>query len=271
MLMYLTCGVCAKEFAVEPYRLSTARVCSRECYAEWRSRKYVGQLSPSYKHEPDRRVTCKHCRRSFVSPNPPSVARRQKFCGKACYDAFQTQDGTSRGRGHEHDKWAERVIARDGARCQWCGDESSELHAHHIRPFINHPELRYDLSNGITLCAPCHWTTYAERGDNGVKSGNPQRKDGGNPEPSLRGNVEEGVTTRGRACRRWNGPCAWCGTHLSKRLSDVKGRKNVTCCYQHSAMVHWHGPRYGSNAPTSAPAVKARDSLSLRETVGGEV
>lgn len=51
-------------------------------------------------------------------------------------------------------KWARTVITRDG-KCTSCGS-TDDLTAHHIKPWSTHPELRYEPSNGATLCKPCH-------------------------------------------------------------------------------------------------------------------
>lgn len=51
------------------------------------------------------------------------------------------------------------VFARDGYVCQRCGESKKEkrgIHGHHIKSWANHPSLRYDLENIVTLCRKCH-------------------------------------------------------------------------------------------------------------------
>lgn len=50
--------------------------------------------------------------------------------------------------------WASMVKLRDG-KCTECGSVY-DLHAHHIKQYKSYPDLRYDVNNGITLCAVCH-------------------------------------------------------------------------------------------------------------------
>jgi hypothetical protein len=50
--------------------------------------------------------------------------------------------------------------------CEVCGKPKwrttgIRINAHHIWPWAEHPELRYDVSNGVTLCVSCH--TYGAR------------------------------------------------------------------------------------------------------------
>ncbi len=53
--------------------------------------------------------------------------------------------------------WRAQVYARDNHTCQKCGDASGgNLNAHHIQPHHANKALRWEVSNGITLCAPCH-------------------------------------------------------------------------------------------------------------------
>lgn len=49
--------------------------------------------------------------------------------------------------------WRKRVFGRDGFRCKISNlDCKGQLEAHHILSWRDHPELRFDDNNGITLC-----------------------------------------------------------------------------------------------------------------------
>lgn len=52
--------------------------------------------------------------------------------------------------------WREGVFKRDNWTCQLCDKRGSNLEAHHKKGWAMFPILRYVLSNGITLCYPCH-------------------------------------------------------------------------------------------------------------------
>lgn len=55
--------------------------------------------------------------------------------------------------------WRESVFSRDDWTCIWCGKRGVEIHADHIKPFAHFPGLRFEITNGRTLCVPCHKTT----------------------------------------------------------------------------------------------------------------
>jgi 5-methylcytosine-specific restriction endonuclease McrA len=59
-----------------------------------------------------------------------------------------------------HKKWRkefrEGVHERDNHTCQMCGAKDVKLDAHHITDRHDLPNGGYVLSNGISLCEPCH-------------------------------------------------------------------------------------------------------------------
>jgi hypothetical protein len=65
-------------------------------------------------------------------------------------------------RGRLHSAWALMVRIRD-KKCVQCG-AIEDLHAHHIKPFKDYEELRYDVNNGVTYCADCHREWHKENG-----------------------------------------------------------------------------------------------------------
>src|SRR5882724_1260296 len=222
------CITCNREFNVVPARLSSAKFCSYKCRSVWRSKFWTGKNHPQYQPGP-RVLICQHCGKKFAQRETEAISefRKRKFCSMVCAKHGQKrlygkahplykEDSRRKSRRGRHGAWARAVISRDNATCQRCGAQHIELHAHHILPFSQHPEKRWDLDNGVTLCHACHWTEHAASNANGVNSGNirPGHAED-NPEPSSGRKPLEGVTTRGRAYRRWSGACEWCGKFLS--------------------------------------------------------
>jgi hypothetical protein len=52
--------------------------------------------------------------------------------------------------------WRNLVFERDSFTCQKCFVKGGILNAHHIKEFAKYPNLRFELSNGLTLCKKCH-------------------------------------------------------------------------------------------------------------------
>ena len=56
-----------------------------------------------------------------------------------------------------YSEFRKAVRKRDGHKCMYPGcDSTKSLHVHHIRKWASYPSLRYDVTNGITLCKKCH-------------------------------------------------------------------------------------------------------------------
>lgn len=58
----------------------------------------------------------------------------------------------------EHDEWRRQVLERDNYTCRWpgCRRRGKKLHAHHINERSQRPDLRYEVTNGATLCGEHH-------------------------------------------------------------------------------------------------------------------
>lgn len=56
----------------------------------------------------------------------------------------------------EYKAWRTAVFERDNYTCQICGERGKKLNAHHLKRWVDAPKLRFELSNGITLCEKCH-------------------------------------------------------------------------------------------------------------------
>lgn len=72
-------------------------------------------------------------------------------------DAWNWDGGAQeRGCDARYREWRGEVLERDNYTCQDCGQHGGTLTAHHIERWADSPELRYELSNGVTLCQSCH-------------------------------------------------------------------------------------------------------------------
>jgi hypothetical protein len=151
------CFVCNKGFEYWAGR-PVAKYCSKKC---WNIRK------------PKVLTDCMCCGKEFWSYKSDN----KSYCSKKCYSlnlreikkgekspfwkgGITKLNKLERARG-EYREWRNDVFARDNYTCQKCGIKSGKglvvyLHAHHIKEFALHPELRFSVSNGITLCKNCH-------------------------------------------------------------------------------------------------------------------
>lgn len=56
--------------------------------------------------------------------------------------------------------WKKSVFERDNYTCRRCLKNDKKLNAHHIYDFINYPDKRFDITNGVTLCVDCHRSVH---------------------------------------------------------------------------------------------------------------
>lgn len=136
-----TCPKCGKAFTVKAC-LDRVKTCSRSCAGKGRPSPMKGRT---------------------VSPETKAKQREAKL-GIRGPDHWNWRGGLRSERKRamardEYQTWRRQVFERDNFTCQMCGDRGATLHADHIQPWAQHPELRFELSNGRALCVPCHWST----------------------------------------------------------------------------------------------------------------
>lgn len=120
---------------------------------------------------------CCVCGKIVLTQPAQMKYRNRSTCSRKCRAVVRRREAEERRKTytkHQLDRlarysteakaWREAVFERDGYTCIWCGARNGlgknvYLEADHIKPWAYFPELRYELSNGRTLCRPCHDTT----------------------------------------------------------------------------------------------------------------
>ncbi len=57
---------------------------------------------------------------------------------------------------YNYQQWRRQVLERDENKCVKCGKQHEKMHCDHIVPWKENESLRFEISNGQTLCAGCH-------------------------------------------------------------------------------------------------------------------
>ncbi len=157
---YIECCGCKKTFYRFPSRES--KFCSRLCLDS-----FYAKIRKLNSHK------CSECENYFYS-RPGEYSRKKhsrKTCSVKCYGLRSTRLaeesrinnpptlGALNRRlrySKKMEDWRRAVFERDNYTCQKCEKRGCYLQAHHIKQFAYFPHLRFDLSNGLTLCKKCH-------------------------------------------------------------------------------------------------------------------
>lgn len=144
--VYIECIFCKNIFDVVYSRKDKAKCCSKKCYNEYQKTipsKSIGRkLSDSHKEK-------------------LRIASSKKIGELASnWKGGITPINVRIRNSKEYKVWRLNVFERDNYTCIICGyNKGHILQADHIKPFAYYPELRFDVSNGRTLCKPCHEKT----------------------------------------------------------------------------------------------------------------
>ncbi len=182
------CNQCHTEFNCKYRRVGTPKYCSQKCNGESKARKRENAT----KHY------CVVCNNKI---DTYKVRYIKKTCSKLCLASLKRQKtvwnkgliGYKAGFNHhwfgsnksgsnnpawkggerkqkekkhlcsKYKKWAFEVKTRDFWQCKIQNQDChGRLEAHHILPWRDYPELRYQVNNGITLCQYHHPRAHDE-------------------------------------------------------------------------------------------------------------
>lgn len=152
--IYKKCLVCNSLVYVKACHNESKRYCSKNCY--YKSK--IGKKQ-SIETVEKRRIKNTGKKRGEETKKKISIALIGENNGS-------WRGGISKGRrgsncGKKHREWRNSVFERDKYTCKKCGAKSGcgkkiILNAHHVMPFAYYPSLRFEISNGMTLCDRCH-------------------------------------------------------------------------------------------------------------------
>jgi hypothetical protein len=162
----VTCKGCFVEFYASPSR-DNAEFCSRGC---------ANRVKKTNKP-----LICAWCGDEFYVSASQQRLRNRVCCSNSCHGFFFAargdknklwRGGTSKintviRQSPGGQAWRKSVFGRDDFTCQKCHKRGGYIQAHHIKPFSKFPELRFDISNGITLCKACHRDVHAAKNNSG--------------------------------------------------------------------------------------------------------
>ncbi len=90
---------------------------------------------------------------------------------KLIIDPNLTEEDRIKGRLMEENRdWSNNIRKIYQKICQkcFCGfSRDNFIHAHHIYNYATFPKLRFEISNGITLCSKCHYKFHGDYGKEG--------------------------------------------------------------------------------------------------------
>lgn len=167
---YVACEICGKESYYKPFAYKNRRhfYCSDQCRME------------SFR-KPQTTLLCNFCGKEYL--RGPSYIKWQAIRNVSNHYCSISCGARARGNGADHPlwrggvsrayqygyhsteymQWHQNVFIRDNFTCQLCDTRGTYLHAHHIKGFSHFPDLRFVVSNGITLCKTCHMEVHSKQ------------------------------------------------------------------------------------------------------------
>lgn len=197
-MKFKNCLHCVKPFerryAESYFEYAKRRYCSRVCGVEARRgrplseehKRKVGEKSKGRKHRPESiakmsgenahrwsggKPKCTDCGCELANIKAlrcfPCYSKQATGEKAAHWLGGITPEKTKIRNSRQMIEWRKTIFERDDFTCQICKARGGHLHAHHIVPFAVNESLRFEISNGQTLCKECHKMVHF--GVNGLK------------------------------------------------------------------------------------------------------
>lgn len=169
--MKRVCLECGKEFDSRYYKMTCGRACAHDRMSRITKGRIPVNLDQIHlarrgtKHRPDTiaKMSLAHRGKRLSPDHRAKLSVAHRGAASPTWKGGITPINAKARTTGAYKEWRRKVLERDGC-CVDCGADEN-LHADHIQPFAHFPELRCELSNGRTLCAPCHrkTPTFARR------------------------------------------------------------------------------------------------------------
>ena len=160
-MINMNCQFCKNKFYAKPSNIKNGggKYCSLKCYG--------------YSNIIKIKRSCLYCQNSFKTIPSKIKNKKGKYCSIACLRKTNKGENHWNWRGgitlenhrirnsKEYMEWRKAVFERDNYTCQICFKQGGRLEADHIKSFVLFSNIRFEVSNGRTLCKKCHASTLS--------------------------------------------------------------------------------------------------------------
>ena len=151
--IFINCDTCGNRIYIPKSQIGIAKYCSNVCKYKMMSKRQKGKPNTSNPF-----LGGWNKGRKMASLSKETIEKRNKTIREnKLKDGYKTTGHHRIRISKEFLDWRDFVFKRDDYTCQLCQKRGGiDLNAHHIEYFHKHPELRFDVNNGITFCEECH-------------------------------------------------------------------------------------------------------------------
>ena len=163
------CLNCQREFYVSEWRLKDTKrgkFCSRKCSDKSKIGKFTwnkGQFQKGFKHTEEfkkmisERLKGKPTWNTGIKGYTNNGSFKSGELSLKWKGGITTENEQIR-KTFEYRTWRRLIFKRDNYECQICGNGHNRvIRANHIKRFADYPDLRLELTNGITICRDCDY------------------------------------------------------------------------------------------------------------------